>query len=98
MLIQYFIASLFWINVSLFVFNMLPIYPLDGFRLLESLTGGRGKFFNFVRRYGFYILLGIFVLGYIADWANIPYLDVIGYLSQKLGNGIILLWQSILKI
>lgn len=98
LLIQYFIASLFWINVSLFVFNMLPIYPLDGFRLLESLTGGRGKFFNFVRRYGFYILLGIFVLGYIADWANIPYLDMIGYLSQKLGNGIILLWQSILKI
>lgn len=31
------LTSVFWINVGLFVFNVLPIYPLDGGQILRSL-------------------------------------------------------------
>jgi len=31
------ITSLFWINVGLLAFNILPIYPLDGGQILRSL-------------------------------------------------------------
>ena len=44
----------------------------------------------------FFILLAIFVLGYIGDWLNIPYLDIIGYLSNLVGSAIIKLWSFIL--
>jgi Zn-dependent protease len=32
-----FIPSLFWINIGLLAFNILPIYPLDGGQILRSL-------------------------------------------------------------
>lgn len=42
-----FIASLFYLNVGLFVFNLLPIYPLDGFRLYDALIKNAAKFITF---------------------------------------------------
>ncbi len=32
-----FLSALFWINTSLLVFNLLPIYPLDGGQLVRGL-------------------------------------------------------------
>ena len=45
------------INLSLCIFNLLPISPLDGFNVLQSVTKGTNRFVNFLRRYGQIILI-----------------------------------------
>lgn len=52
------------INISLFFFNLLPIFPLDGYHIFELLFARRLPFsvFNFLRRYGQFILIGLLLL------------------------------------
>ncbi len=57
MILVHTIAS---VNVSLMVFNLLPIPPLDGSRLWSSLLPGKWSYT--LERYSQYITLGLFVL------------------------------------
>ena len=52
------------INITLILFNLLPIYPLDGYHIFELLLARvlPPKFFFFMRRYGRYILIDILIL------------------------------------
>ena len=52
------------INITLMLFNLLPIYPLDGYHIFELLLARAlpVKFFFFMRRYGRYILIGLLIL------------------------------------
>lgn len=61
MLLYYFII----LNCSLMVFNLLPIYPLDGFHVAQVLLSKYIglKPFMFLRKYGQYILLIVMLLG-----------------------------------
>lgn len=45
------------INIFLAIFNLLPIYPLDGFNLLNAFVRYDNKFVDFMMRYGWIILL-----------------------------------------
>lgn len=45
------------INLSLCIFNLLPINPLDGFNVLQSVTNGTNRFVNFLKRYSQIILI-----------------------------------------
>ncbi len=47
----------FLINIALLVFNLLPIYPLDGFNFIRSFTKPGNKFEQFMYRYGNIILI-----------------------------------------
>jgi len=57
-------TSYFWyvINLSLFVFNLLPVYPLDGFKIIETCTKYDNKFIVFMRSYGGLLLLAVVLL------------------------------------
>lgn len=55
------------INLSLCLFNLLPIYPLDGFNILKSVTKGTNKFVNFLQRYGNIILI-VLVVSPVLDY------------------------------
>lgn len=53
------------LNISLAVFNLMPIPPLDGYNIFKELFIGRinYRFFASVERYSTYILIAFLVLG-----------------------------------
>jgi Zn-dependent protease len=52
------------VNCVLAVFNLLPIPPLDGSRVISALLPNRLAYqFNQLEQYGLYILLGLMFLG-----------------------------------
>ncbi|MBI3671297.1 site-2 protease family protein [Candidatus Azambacteria bacterium] len=58
-----FLAFLTYINLSLFVFNLLPIAPLDGYRIFETFAPRAfERFAPFMEQWGFFILLAVVFL------------------------------------
>jgi len=55
--LQEFFFYLYLLNICLAVFNILPIYPLDGFKLVEVATKYNNGYVNFMYRYGNLILV-----------------------------------------
>ncbi len=58
-----------WVNVILFAFNMFPLPPLDGGRILTSLLPMRLAIrFARLEPYGFFIVLALMVLNLLKYW------------------------------
>ncbi len=78
------------INVNLALFNLLPIYPLDGFNLLQSFTREINPITRFLRTYGQYILIILIGLGLIVDFTGLPvWVDVLGWYITTVRNFIL---------
>lgn len=56
-LYYYFFQFMISLNFMLAFFNLLPIYPLDGFRLVEIHSKPFNGFVEFMKRYGFFVML-----------------------------------------
>lgn len=69
----YFFPMFIQINLILFIFNLIPIYPLDGFNAISAYLRYENKFVLFMRKYGPMILWGmlivLFVVEYIWDFS-----------------------------
>lgn len=82
------------VNVSLMLFNLLPLYPLDGYRLLEGMTRITNPITKFLRNYGSYILWALFLLHLIVNmflslfpaWGWMMYLDPLGMYIGYVGG------------
>jgi Zn-dependent protease len=58
------IGSIITIDLALAIFNLIPIYPLDGSHVAESLLKHKmPRVFWFLRQYGQFILLALLIFG-----------------------------------
>lgn len=80
--------TIFMYGVYSFVFNLLPLYPLDGFRVFESFTREINPVRRFIKQYGQWILIVLLVWSYLCDimieYAGLSifyYFDFFNYLS-----------------
>lgn len=91
-LVQVLYTSLFYIyayGMSVFVFNLLPLFPLDGFRVVESLTRATNRVRQFLETYGRYILMILVIESFLCsrivrynpDFYYFEYFNVLGWLG-----------------
>ena len=61
------LSIIIWINVILGVFNLIPVHPLDGFKVLAGILP-RDWYHDFIQteRYGIFILLFLLITGAIS--------------------------------
>lgn len=90
----------FSLCINLFVFNLIPVYPLDGFRVVEVIAKRPNKFVNFLKKYGYYILLVLILIDVLAERIFIlQYINLFGFLMTTLtglvGFPIQLFWNFI---
>lgn len=89
----YMLASL---NVSFALFNLLPLFPLDGYRLVSCFVNENNGFMRFLRKNSLYIMLGFIVLDYIPIVSNYAPLNLyVGGLGGLILNGFIKFWEWI---
>lgn len=114
---EYFLRMTFYLifaySLYSFVFNLLPLYPLDGFRVVQALTRQINPVQKFLRNYGQLILIILliesFICGIVVDFVPNPqiaaivnYFDILGYIGwfarNIIGFPITAAWGWILKL
>lgn len=85
-LAYYFLLFFIQINFMLAFFNLLPIYPLDGFRFLNVCLKPGNKFSSFMQKYGGWCLLTLVVLGNVFRAVGLEYLDIFYWANYPIGR------------
>lgn len=114
LLIQVLYYALFFIFVyglNVIVFNLLPLFPLDGFRVVEAFTREINPVRRFLRNNGSMILMILiiesFLCGILMDYAPsvgsiVQYFNILGYVqafgTKILGFPITALWELIIPV
>lgn len=95
--LQYFLEMftlyLFLYSVSFCVFNLIPLPPLDGWRVVQALNRRRGKVYRFFERYGYVILIVLigfhFLVNFMSNYEMLrlasrilSYADILGYIMN----------------
>ena len=112
--IAYFLQLLpmlmFTYSLSFCVFNLIPLPPLDGWKVAEAINRKRGPVFRFFSRYGnmiLLILIGIHFLVSVLSQFEIfmyaaqifSYIDILGYImtyvTDFIGWPITALWGAV---
>ncbi len=94
-------------SLAFCVFNLIPLPPLDGWRVIEATNRRRGKVFRFFRQYGYIILLVMIGIHFLVNilgryevfWLAtriFGYIDILGYImtyvTDFIAQPIYLLW------
>lgn len=77
----YTMLTFVWLNVVLMFFNLLPISPLDGFKVAVGwLPEQLAQRYAQTAQWGMLILIGLVLLGTITASLGLPRLDILGTL------------------
>lgn len=86
----------FSFSLSFFVFNLIPVYPLDGFRVVDVFSKRKSKVYWFLRKQGIYVLYFLFLLSIVSDLTGVWQIDILGFILTKvvgiISKPIILFW------
>ena len=109
--LYYALFFIFVYGLNVIIFNLLPLFPLDGFRVVEAFTREFNPVRKFLRNNGSMILMILVVesflcrvlINYAPSLAGIvPYFNILGYVqtfgTQILGFPITALWNLIIPI
>jgi Zn-dependent protease len=80
-ILQIFIYAIF-INWGLFVFNLIPLPPLDGSHLLFSPFKKYPRVYEALYKYGTFLLFGLLIVSAISKTNFIPIWPLIQYLGE----------------
>lgn len=81
------------LNLVLIFLNLLPIYPLDGFRVVEAFTHHNNRYVRFMVQNGMMVIMTLVVLSFVSSmiqsytqlfWAE--YIDVLGMYLRYTGQ------------
>lgn len=64
------------LNFMLAFFNILPIYPLDGFNIINSFLPAGSVYQRVMVRYGSFILIALIIIGNIGNAFGIRWLNI----------------------
>jgi Zn-dependent protease len=81
-----------YINWGLFVFNLIPLPPLDGSHLLLNYFKRFPALYEGLYKYGSYIFLGLIIVTITTNINLLPIMPVI----QFLGDGVLSFFKSLL--
>ena len=84
---------LFVYSVSFCVFNLIPLPPLDGWRVVQAVNRRRGRVYRFLERYGSIILIVLIGIHFLANFMMnyevlalagriFSYVDILGYIMS----------------
>ncbi len=99
LVIQATLMYVFELSLVFFVFNLIPVYPLDGFRVLTVFNKKRGSIYQFLQNQGVLVLYFLFFLSIFADFTGLWQLDIlsmfINFIKGYLEIPITLFWGLI---
>jgi Zn-dependent protease len=84
---QEIVINIIHINVILAVFNLLPIPPLDGSKILAGVLPGRQSWLYMLENYGTIILLLLLftgIIGKVLRWIIVPLYEVLLGLAKAI--------------
>ncbi len=83
--LTYLMSALFNVSITFAVFNFLPLYPLDGFRMWEAIDRKNYRILNFLRENGYRILMGLILLNLLSSFVPfLSYINVLGLVMTYL--------------
>lgn len=83
------------INAFLFIFNMLPIFPLDGFTFISSFMKSDNRFIQFNYKYSSRILIWALILDILIElFSGVSFISyILGTLASWIYLPLCKLWQ-----